>query len=426
MAYSHKQHFTVVGAGAVGVSTALWLLRDGHDVTLIDRVAPGTGCSFGNAGLIQTGACVPIATPGVLRQVPQMLLDPAGPLIIRWQHLASLVPYLWHFVGAAHPSRVEAISIALQTILNHAEQHYRDLLEAAGASHLLKRTGELYVYEKPAAYLGAKPWHDLRRKRGVEVVEIPAEELRQLEPALAPIFHRGVYLPNSVQTANPYHVVRALAEHFVREGGTLVQEEVREIVTGDRGPTEIVTDNTRRPVDALVLATGAHSKRWARELAGWLPLDSERGYHLMLPRPGVEMRVPVLYGDYRFGLVPMVDGIRLAGTAELARVDAAPSFERAERLLKIAGRLVPGLQGDGRTQWMGHRPSTPDSLPVIGRSPRFANVYLAFGHGHLGLTLGAVTGRIIADLAAGRPPIVPLAPYDITRFGKLWSRNVAA
>jgi D-amino-acid dehydrogenase len=207
---------------------------------------------------------------------------------------------------------------------------------------------------------------------------------------------------------------------------TLVQEEVREIVTGDGGPTQIVTDQSRRRVDKLVLATGAHSKPWSKQLATWLPLDSERGYHLMLPRPGVEMRVPVLYGDYRFGLVPMVDGIRLAGTAELARVDAAPSFERAERLLKIAGRLVPGLQGEGRTQWMGHRPSTPDSLPVIGRSPRFNNVFLAFGHGHLGLTLGAVTGRIIADLAAGRPSIMPLAPYDITRFGRLWSRNVSA
>ena len=414
---STKQHFTVLGAGTVGVCTAFSLLRDGHRVTLIDRLPPGSGCSFGNGGLIQTGACVPIATPGLLRQVPSMLLDPDGPLIIRWQHLLSLTPYLLKFVLAARPARVEQISIALQAILNHAKEAYRMLLAEAHASDLVRQSGELYVYERPESYEVAKPWHDLRRRRGVDVVELEPEELRQLEPALAPIFCKGVYLPDSLLTLNPYMVTNALAGAFARNGGEVVQEEVQEIATGDKGPTTLVTDRGERKVDQLVIATGAFSKRWARQLACNLPLDTERGYHLMLPKPGIDLRVPLLSGDYRFGLVPMVDGVRIAGTAELATLDAPPRYARAERLLKIAERMLPGLSGADRTRWMGHRPSTPDSLPVICRSPRFASVYLAFGHGHLGLTLGAVTGRIIADLASGRMPPVSLAPYDIQRFG---------
>jgi D-amino-acid dehydrogenase len=417
MAENPRQHFTIIGAGIVGVCVALSLQRDGHLVTLVDRDLPGTGCSFGNGGLIQTGACVPIATPGMLRHVPKMLMDPDGPLIIRWRYLHLLLPYLLRFVAAARPGSVERISIALQAILDHASEAFRTLLVEAQSLDLLSNVGELYVYETPQSYAAAKEWHDLRRRRGVEVADLLPEELRQLEPALAPIFHKGVFLPNSLKTANPFSVTTALARNFVESGGAFIQANVRDIVIGDSGPIAIVTDGERRKVDQLVIATGAYSKRWAAQLGSPLPLDSERGYHLMLPRPGVELRVPLISGDYRFGLVPLVDGIRLAGTAELARLDAPPIYDCAERLLKIAQRMLPGLDGQDRTRWMGHRPSTPDSLPVIGRSPRHASVYFAFGHGHLGLTLGAVTGRLIADLAAGRTPIVDMSPYDIRRFG---------
>ncbi|MEA2934363.1 MAG: D-hydroxyproline dehydrogenase, partial [Variibacter sp.] len=179
----HRQHFTIIGAGIVGVCVALSLQRDGHSVTLVDRNPPGTGCSFGNGGLIQTGACVPIATPGVLWQVPKMLRDPDGPLIIRWRYLHSLLPYLFRFVGAARPENVERISIALQAILDHAAEAYRSLLAQAQSLHLISKAGELYVYETPESYAAATEWHDLRRRRGVEVVDLPPEELRQLEPA---------------------------------------------------------------------------------------------------------------------------------------------------------------------------------------------------------------------------------------------------
>jgi D-amino-acid dehydrogenase len=410
------QHFTVIGAGAVGVCSALYLQREGHKVTLIDRIPPGRGCSYGNAGLVQTGATVPIATPGVLRQVPRMLLDPDQPLVIRWQYLPRLMPYLARFVAAARPTRVEEISKALASLLSLAADSYKDLLAGAGSPELLQHSGELYVYETEASYLKAKAGHDLRRRRGIRVEEIPAHELRQLEPALAPIFTRAVLLPDSLKTVDPYLVVSRLAEDFRARGGEILQAEAEDVEVGPEGPRELVTSAGRRKLDRLVVAAGAYSKRWAKRFGSGVPLDTERGYHLTLPDPGIRLRVPIVSGDYRFGIAQIGDGIRLAGTAELARVDAAPNYARAERLLRLGQRVLPELRGEGRQSWMGHRPSTPDSLPVIDRSPRFPGVYYAFGHGHLGLTLGAATGRVLAELVAGRKPPVELAPFRVTRF----------
>lgn len=411
-----SRHFTVVGAGIVGVCTALYLQREGYRVTLIDRSPPGRGCSYGNAGVIQSGASVPVATPDVVRSVPRMLLDPDGPLVIRWQHLPTLIPYLIRFLAAARPARVEEISKALAEILRFAIGSYEPLFSMAKVEDLIESTGELYVYESEAAFQSGWKGHEMRRRRGVRVEEIPVEDLRQLEPDLAPIFKRCVFLPDSIRTTDPFRLTQALAENFTRNGGEFRQETLINIEMGSAGPAAIVTDTGRHAVSELVITTGAYSRQWARRLGSYVPLDTERGYHLMLPEPGVKIGRPVLSGDYRFGLAPMTEGLRLAGTAELAKLDAPPNYRRTERLLQVTQRMLPGLNNEGHQKWMGHRPSTPDSLPVICRSPNYASVYFAFGHGHLGLTLGAATGRIIADMAAGRRPPLEVAPYDIRRF----------
>ncbi|MBM3485689.1 MAG: FAD-dependent oxidoreductase [Alphaproteobacteria bacterium] len=407
---------TVIGAGTVGVCTALWLQRDGHRVTLVDRCGPGEATSFGNAGLIQTGAVVPIATPGVLRQVPRMLTDPKGPLVIRWQYLPRLAPWLLRFIAAARPDRVEEISIALAALLGEAKDGYRPLIEAAAAEDLVRPLGELYVYRRESSYLAHAPYHALRRRRGINVVDLGPDELRQVEPALGPGFHRGVLLPDSLGTANPYRLTSQLARHFVANGGAIRRETVTDIEVGPDGPRALVTESGRSPVDHLVVAAGAWSKPLARRLGHPVPLETERGYHMMLPDPGVSLRVALLSGDHRFAITPMVDGVRLAGTAELASLDAAPNYARAEMLVPMAQAIVPALNTAGGVRWMGHRPSVPDSLPVIGRSSLHARVFFAFGHGHLGLTLAGITGRLVADALAGRTPRVDLAPFRIERF----------
>ena len=411
-----RRHFTVVGAGTVGVCCAYALLRDGHRVTLIDRDEPGRGCSFGNGGVIQIGASVPVATPGVLRQVPGMLLDPNGPLVIRWSHLLRLAPYLVRFIAAARPDRVERISIAIAALLDGAIDAFRDLLGAAGALDAIADTGELYVYQSEAAYRGARAAHDMRRRRGVWVEDLSADEVRQLVPAITPSVRRGVFLPDCLTATNPFHLTTRLVDAFRRDGGDVLRETFQDIeIDSDRRLT-LLTDAGRHKVDRLVLATGAWSKRWAAKLGARIPMDSERGYHVMLSDPGVDLRVPVLSGDHRFGITPMTDGIRLAGTAELASLEARPNYRRAEMMIPLAKSLLPDLRVEPRENWMGHRPSTPDSVPVIGRAPHIPEAFFAFGHGHLGLTLGPTTGKLIADLAAGRPPPVDMAPYAAERF----------
>jgi len=410
------RHCTVVGAGIVGVCCAFALLRDGHRVTLIDRDEPGRGCSFGNGGIIQVGASVPVATPGVLRQVPRMLLDPNGPLVIRWPYLPRLTPYLLRFIAAARPDRVERISVAIAALLDGAIEAFREMLGAAGALDAIAHTGELYVYQSETAYRAARAAHDMRRRRGVRVEELSADEVRQLVPAIAPSVRRGVFLPDCMTATNPFHLTTRLVEAFRRDGGVVLRETLRDIETDSGRRVTLLTDVGRHDVDRLVLATGAWSRRWAAKLGARIPMDTERGYHAMLSDPGIDLRVPVLSGDHRFAVTPMADGIRVAGTAELAGLEAPPDYRRAGMLLPMAEALLPGLRTRPHECWMGHRPSTPDSLPVIGRSQQFPEAFFAFGHGHLGLTLGPIAGKLVADLVAARPLSVDMEPYAAERF----------
>lgn len=408
---------TVLGAGIVGICVATTLQQQGHSVTLVDRDDPGAGCSSGNAGMIQCSSVVPLATPGVIRSVPRMLLDQKQPLVIRWNALAHIFPFLMRFVASAHPAKVQKISEALATIVPRAYDAYEPLLRAAGARNLVRKAGELYVYKSTASFTGGSFPHELRRRQGIEVQDIPLRDLYDLEPALARDFRHAVYLPDSYQTADPLEISRALVRLFVSMGGTFARETVTDIVMGPDGPDYVQTDAGCHRIDHLVLAMGAYSGALARRLGSPVPLRGERGYHLMLTNPGVSLRTSVISGDYKFGILQMQHGIRLAGTAELARLDAAPDYDRARRLLPLARQILPGLDGAEAKPWMGHRPSMPDSLPVICRSPRHRSVYFAFGHGHSGLTLGAMTGRIIGDLVAGRTPDPDVSPFDVRRFG---------
>ncbi len=407
---------TIVGAGIVGLAAGLSLLRDGHRVTLIDRGPPGESTSYGNAGMIQVDACVPLATPGILRKAPAMLLDPEGPLVVRWHHLARLAPWLIRFAAASRPGRVEEISFALAGLLDHAWDAYAPLLRAAGAEDLFRPTGILYAYRRLETFEAARSEHALRRRRGIPLEELGPSEMRQLEPALTREVVRGVFSPDCLMVRDPLALSRRFADAIFRGGGAILREEVRDIEIGPDGPAAIVTSAGRREVDRLVLAAGAFGKRLAARLGARVPLETERGYHLMLPSPGVALRLPVMAGDHRFGIVPMTQGVRLAGTAEMASLDAPPDYRRARMLGAMARRLVPDLDIQDGAEWMGHRPSMPDSMPVIGIAPGTDRAVLAFGHGHLGLTMAAVTGRLVADLIAGRDGDIDPSPYAPGRF----------
>lgn len=412
---SSEAPVVVVGAGLVGLCTALSLQRDGREVLLIDRDGPGEGASFGNAGVFSVGSVQPLGMPGMLAQVPGMLLDPLGPLTIRLSYALSIAPWLISLLRHSTPARVEAISKALGTITKPCLEYYQPLIDEAGAGHLVGHVGCLYIAETDKEWAGQQPNLELRRRRGVAIEDLTADELRQLQPAMSPHVKHAALAPHAGHSTNPLAMSQAFAALFRAHGGVVLREQVVGFDIGADGPCAVKTTAASHPASAVVIAAGAFSRALARQLGSDAPLDTERGYHVMLPEPQVDVRMPMLCAG-GFAVTPMAEGLRIAGTVEFGGLKAPPNYKRADVLLRHARRLFPGVSTENHEQWMGFRPSMPDSLPVISRSPRHRNVFFAFGHGHLGLTLGAVTGGLIADLVAGRTPAIDVAPFRIDRF----------
>jgi D-amino-acid dehydrogenase len=411
----------VIGAGIVGMCCASTILRAGHRVIVLDRGAPGEGTSFGNAGCLNASSVVPISMPGVLSQVPRWLLDPEGPLVLRWRYLPHLAPWLWRFVRAGQPEKVAAQARALRALLGSTLESYAPLVKAAGAEDLIHRAGHLTVYKSEASFARDARAMDLRRANGVTVDDLSFDELRQLEPGLSRDFLRGRMIAETGHVGDPHRLVARLAEAFMRDGGEILRDRVRGFefaggaVTGVRGESGV------HRADHVVLAAGAWSKPLARQLGDAVPLDTERGYHVVLRDPEIMPRRPIGSAEGKFFATPMDAGLRVAGTVEFAGLEAPPDWRRSRMLLRQAQDMFPGLAreiGDERiSHWMGFRPSMPDSLPVIGPSRRHRNVIHAFGHGHVGLIGGAMTGRIAAALVDGAKPPIDIAPFRVDRFG---------
>ena len=413
---SSPRHVTVIGAGIVGMACASTLQREGHAVTVVDSRPPGEGCSKGNAGHVSPGSCLPLAMPGIMRRVPGWLFDPLGPLAIRWCYLPRATPWLMRFIRAATRLRAEATASALRALHAPSFEAYDPLVKAAGAEDLICRTGQLLVYESEESFASDRIGRELRRACGVAIEELDGPAIRELEPSLAPIYPRAIFFPEHGFCRNPLRLVQALAEQFTRAGGTILRRTVTGFELEPEGPRRLHTDAGELEVEQLVIAAGAWSHRLTARLGDKVPLESERGYHLELPASGTAPRLPVTSAERKFAATPMETGLRFAGTVEFAGLSAPPDYRRARVLLEHGRRMFPGLNGEGAREWMGHRPSLPDSRPVIDRATRFATVHYAFGHGHTGLTGASMTGRLIADLVAGRPPEIDLSPFRVTRF----------
>jgi len=403
----------VIGGGIVGVSAAHFLQRDGHRVVLIERGAPGAGTSYGNAGAVALGGVLPVGTPGLIWRVPKMLLDPCGPLTLRWRYLPRIAPWLFTFVRASSPQRVAAIARDRVALAAGAEQAWRDLVRGSTVEGLLRPYAWLEVYESDAGLAGTAAERALMTELGVPYEVLDAATLRRLEPALAPIFRHG-FLQGGAFVANPGRTVEALAVRFAAAGGTILHAEARDLEPASPG-WRIATDDGPVPAARIVVAAGAWSRRLVRRLGIDVPLDTERGYHAMLAPVTPGLSHPTYWGERGFVLAPMEQGLRLTTGVEFAGLEAPPDFRRIRRMIPLAQRMLPGLRPEPRSLWLGFRPSLPDSKPVIGRAPGHADAFLAFGHGHLGLTLGPVTGRIVADLVAGRDPGLDLAPFRADR-----------
>lgn len=398
-----RRHVAVVGAGIVGLAIAAELARRGHRVELFDPAGPGQGASLGNAALIAVTQNLPLATPAIRAELPRLLLDRQGPLVVRPRHLPALAPWGLAFLRASRAERVAATATALAGLLDEAMPAWSDLLAHLGEGARLVRRGTLYVYLDPARLAAAELDAQMRRRFGARIERVPAEEIRQLEPALAARFAGALLHADAGYVTDPGALSGALAARLAESGHAISPEAVEEIEAGPDGVRLRTAARTAR-FDRVVVATGVDAGALARRHGCRVRVESERGYHVEIPEAADLLRGPVGFGDRRFVLTPLTGRLRLAGTAEFGGRHAAPDHGRAALLLAQARRLLPQLPATSDRVWSGHRPSTPDSRPVIGRSPRSPDILFAFGHGHLGLTLAAVTARRIASLVEGERP----------------------
>lgn len=410
------QRIAVIGGGIVGCSCALFLQDDGHAVTLIDPRRPGMGTSFGNAGVISLGSVNPVATADVLRRVPRMLADPMSPLSLRWPYLPRLLPWLVRFALNGRPGRTAELAGHIVALLAHADRAHDLVIQRCGLADLVRPGGWLKVaYDKARLDAAFARDRAVYERIGRDHRMLDRDGVLELEPGLSPQLQAGMWMPENRCVCDPAAYVQGIWRTAQQRGGRHVQAAARGFEhDGDR-ITAVVTDAGPIAIDAVVLAAGAFSRSLARAGGTGVPLEAERGYHLMLAHPARTLGRAVYTVEGGFVLAPMAAGLRLTGGVELASNDAAPDYRRVRRLLPQAARLVPGLDTTVTSQWQGHRPSLPDSLPVLGRAPARRNLWLAFGHQHIGLTLGPMTGRLIADLVAGRDPGLDLAPYRADR-----------
>ncbi len=412
-----RLHIAVVGAGIVGVSAAEWLRRDGHRVTLIDRGEPGQGTSFGNAGVIARCSVVPVPVPGLLKKVPGMLARADGPLFLRWSYLPRLLPWLMPYLASARRQRVVEIAAGLSVLVADAWDQHLALAKGTPAEQFLRSSDYLFLYNSRDDFANDAFGWSLRADNGFTGREMDRTQLQEMDGALNPRYGFGYAMGDHGYVVDPGRYVAALATWFAGQGGTFMQADVADI----RPISDGVAIDTNAGVvnaDRAVLAAGVWSKRLAEKLGHRVLLESERGYHLEFTEPSHIPTCPYMVADTKFVATPMVGGVRAAGLVEFGGLDAGPSKAPMRLLETGMRRLYPTFSYASKRSWLGHRPATADSLPLIGPSPRAENIHFAFGHQHVGLTSGPKTGRLVADAIAGRRSNADLEQFRVDRFDR--------
>jgi D-amino-acid dehydrogenase len=409
-------HTVVIGAGIVGVSTAIWLRRAGVEVTLVDRLGPGQGTSYGNAGVLAAVSVAPVTAPGLIRKAPGMLLSKDAPLFLRWAYLPRLVPWLMKYLGHANDAHTRRIAKALTPIVADTVEQHLALTRELGLEDWVTPSDYAFAYRDREAFEAESYTWALRREAGFEPRIIEGAAVRDYEPHL-----RGAGFVAAMQDhgfiRDPGGYVAALADRFHGMGGQVRQAEVRDFDLSGGQVRAVETTTGRIECSHVVLATGVWSKPMMRKLGLDVPLESERGYHIVHEKAENGPTRPIMIASGKFVATPMAAGVRCAGVLEFGGLDAGPSRAHFEFMRRQTRAAFPDMTCAREVEWMGHRPAPSDSLPLIGEIGQ-SRVFAAFGHHHIGLTGGPKTGRLVAGLIAGQPANMDLAAYAPQRFAR--------
>jgi glycine/D-amino acid oxidase-like deaminating enzyme len=407
----------VIGGGIVGLSAAMQLLIDGYDVTVFDKDEPMQACSAGNAGYLSEANIFPPASPDMLWQMPRLLLAKEGPLVINPRYVGSMLPWSRSALKVLKPSTLANVTDTLAGMTRMAFGAITALARQANAQGLLTRDGGLVAY-KTVAGLEKKSVHlPTWNGYGLTVRRLSAVEVQDMEPALAKDIVGGLLFENSGRCSNPQGLGLQYAEHLALHGAQILRSEVGGVLTQPDGRVLVQSTAGNQVFDQVVVCAGFWSGPLLKPYFKRVPLISERGYHLMLPKSGISLKRPVVFGEPHFAATTMDDGLRLAGTAEFASADSPANWGRARMLLSLAKQYLRHVEGEGAKQWMGVRPSLPDGLPAIGTVRESPSIHYAFGHAHNGLTLSAVSAMCISALVRQSLPPVDIAPMRLERFG---------
>ncbi|NEY90202.1 NAD(P)/FAD-dependent oxidoreductase [Tabrizicola oligotrophica] len=406
----------VVGAGIIGTAIAHDLQKRGRQVVLIDRDSPGMGASFGNMASIAVTEFMPASRPQVWKQMPGWMLDPEGPVRVRPGYVPKLMPWFLRFIAASRPSKLRALEAQGAVLCARALDDTLALLAETGLSDQISTEGCLSLYTDEAEFRADRDHIEILERFGFAHQRLTGDQARELEPELAKTIGLAVLFPQNRSMKDPYKLVLALAERFTAQGGRIERGEVVGFARGETIREVVLKDGRRLSADEVVIAAGAFSHRLSKLLGEPIPLETERGYHTQIMAPGISMRHSIIWPARVFMVTPTAGGIRVGGTVEMAGLEAAPDYRRAKVTVKRAMTALPNLRRETTSEWMGHRPALPDTVPILSASARTRGVYYATGHGHLGLTYAATTARLMGELITGAKPSVDLHPYRVNRF----------
>jgi D-amino-acid dehydrogenase len=406
----NQKKIAVIGAGIIGLCTAYYLQKAGCRVILIDKQDPGSGTSRGHASMIANYGVPGINQPQVWGQLPRYLFSKFSPIAIQWSKIGKLTPWLIQFLKNCNTTSMRKTALYTSSLLKSALPNYQELLQEIGSQNLLNHGGVLYVWIDPRQQPNPSQIN-IRSESGVEQIKLSGQEIRELEPNLSKQIQGGWHFPKAHHTLDPDLILKKLYQGYLSQGGQFQKEDVSAI-----HPSENLIQINNNQFDQVVLCTGAFSKSLVKQIEGHIiPLETERGYHIEFYDKQQLLSHPTSLVESGMYLTPLHNRLRAVGTVELGGLHTKISQARINYIARDAQRLLPALQ-DYQNPWLGFRPTLPDCLPVLGKSPKFKNIFYAFGHNHLGWTLGPTTGKLICNLIIKNIPIDQT--FHISRFLK--------